>query len=417
MVLASGGQRERGFLRHMIDRQSHTVRIYARESETARWNALKKESSISLIRRIAEDSDELALRVFHETRSLFYRNGKWLRTTDFIRSLRDRIKWSGEEEAQTINMSTVTDEAYDLTLAKFYNIPGRHGRLPTSDEINDSSNGFTWNVDCRLYFKRLLTKIEATVARKNADSEMVVEEITSSVATSFVLGQYYLSLKECKRRDSSSIRYVWTVKGKKLYLFYPPHLTAKQFRTWLEENISDVNTDFTDEQNRIQDLIDQYFYHIDNVFTENLEQIEHQGYLDQNRLERREGNQFSERLRVHVAREKSENLEKLRPSLKNLGKKRIYDLVHRIFTDLEEGEYNLSEVASNFGISKATLSRFAGSDWNENKDRNRQADIPELWANTAHVLAGNPVFMETVKNSGYTDAICGILKTISPHEG
>jgi len=44
------------------------------------------------------------------------------------------------------------------------------------------------------------------------------------------------------------------------------------------------------------------------------------------------------------------------------------------------------------------------------------ADIPDLWINTAHVLAEHPEFMEIVMNTGFKDVIDNILRIIDPQE-
>ena len=139
-------------------------------------------------------------------------------------------------------------------------------------------------------------------------------------------------------------------------------------------------------------------------------------------IEYKEGNQFSDRLSDHVAKEKSENLEDLRPAIGSLGKEGVYNLVSRIFADMADEQYNLSEVARDFNLSKATLSRFAGSDWlrsgkDEDMEQLSKADIPDLWINTTRVLAENPTLMETVRNTGFGGDIDDILTIVGPKEG
>ena len=143
------------------------------------------------------------------------------------------------------------------------------------------------------------------------------------------------------------------------------------------------------------------------------------GMEDKPPIENEEGYQFSNRLSIHVAKEKSENLEELRPAIKSLGKEGVYNLVSRIFADMADEQYNLSEVARNFDLSKATLSRFAGSDWRKDEDMKElsKSDIPDLWINTARVLAENPTLMETVRNTGFGGNIDDILTVIGPKEG
>jgi len=408
----------------MTHRQTDNILPNIRESEIDRWNALKKESTLSLIRRIAEDSDELALRVFHETRTLFYRNGKWVRLAEFIISLRDGIiREQGEDEDEDedesghIYMSNVTNETYDLTLAKFYNIPSKNYEELTSSDDKFNARGFTRGVDCRFYFKRLLERIYEELSEKPNASEIDIEGKVSKIATKFVIGEFNYSKQECKRRNIRSIRYSWQVKDRVIYLYYPPHFTAQQFRGWLEENVANIDPDNPYEINRIQEIIDQKFQHSiivqgDDLENDGTQEGEEQGYIEQ-----KEGNQFSSNLRIHVAKEKSENLESLRPAIKRIGKEGVYNLVNQIFTDMADEQYNLSEVARNFNLSKATLSRFAGSEWLKDMNQLSKADIPDLWINTARVLAGQPKFMEFVMNAGFKDITDKILKMIDPQEG
>lgn len=399
----------------MDHKSSGHIHSNVHESETARLNALKKESTISLMRRIVDDSDRLALRIFHDTRTLFYYNGKWLRLAEFVITLRDRkIREKGEDESNRNYMSHVTDEAYDLTLAKFHNIPSeKHDKLISDDGTSDA-NGFTWGVDCRLYFKYLLENIDTELKKKQVTSEADIEAKVASIANGFVRRHFYLSLKECRRRDTTSIRHPWEVNGRIIYLFRPSHLTAKQFRDWLEKHITDFNPDDPYEKNRIQEIIDQKYSRGVIVPDDDPEIAKELGIIDKDRLELNEGNQFSDRLSVYVAKEKSCNLEKLRPAIKKLGKENVYNLVNRIFKDMVEEQYNLSEVARHFSLSKATLSRFAGSEWFEDRDQQSRIEIPDLWANTARVLAKHPQLMETVRTSGFAGAIEEILKMITP---
>lgn len=428
----------------MEQKHSDAIHPNVREPEMTQWNALKKESTISLLRRIVQDSDTLALKVFHETRTLFYRNGKWVRLTEFVRSLKESsLRGAGEDIPTHIDMGKASDNAYDLTLAKFYNIPSQDLKSVKEDSSASDNNGFTWNVDCRFYFKQLLKNIDEDLSKKPIISEADIEEKVASIITRFVIRHFHLSMKESKRRDTTSIRYAWEVGGRIIYLFYPSYLTAKQFRKWLEDNVTDINPDAPDEKNRIQKIIDQKYpcgadIRVDDPKTFEDPEMEDNpgiGYKEGSRssnklsldfamedkywIEHTEGNQFSDSLRLYVAKEKSEHLDDLRPAIRNLGKEVVYNLVNRIFMDIADEQYNLSEVASNFNLSKATLSRFAGSDWLKDEDMEQlsKADIPDLWINTARVLAEHTNLMETVKNTQYSSIIDDILTIVSPKEG
>ena len=57
-------------------------------------------------------------------------------------------------------------------------------------------------------------------------------------------------------------------------------------------------------------------------------------------------------------------------------------------------------LAKDFGLSKSTFSRFAGSRW-----LNSKKAIPDLWLNTAHVLSTYPVFQEVAKETGVWEQV------------
>jgi hypothetical protein len=428
----------------MEHKHSDTIHPNILDFETTRFNSLKKESTVSLMRRIVDNSDTLAVKVFHEMRRLFYRSGKWVRLAEFVRALKDSsVGGAREEKSAFINMSEVSDSAYDLTLAKFRNIPSQN-----LNPVMTDNKGFTWNVDCRKYFKALLEKIDTTLNEEKITSEIDIENRVAEIAMGFVIGHFDLSMKECKRRDTTSTRYVWEVGGRKIYLFRPSHLTAGQLRKWLEDNIADINPDAPHEQDRIQAMIDkkhpcgatirtddheileaqerdnelwsdQKYPSGTSVQADDPEIVDEPGMEDKPSIEYNEGSQFSARLSVYVAKEKSENLNALRPAIGILGKEGVHDLVIRIFEDMEDGQYNLSKVARDFTLSKATLSRFAGSDWRKDEDMKQlsKEDIPDLWINTSRVLAENTALMETVKSTKYFGVIDDILAIVGPKEG
>ena len=106
-----------------------------------------------------------------------------------------------------------------------------------------------------------------------------------------------------------------------------------------------------------------------------------------------------------MANEKAENINKQRSAIRALGRERLMELIHRIFDGIGCEGHNDVTVARDFGLSKATLSRFAGSRWRDVKKA-----IPDLWLNTAHVLATNPVFREVVEQTGVWDQIKATLE-------
>ena len=98
---------------------------------------------------------------------------------------------------------------------------------------------------------------------------------------------------------------------------------------------------------------------------------------------------------IAVADEKARNISFQRPSIRELGQDRLRSMVLEIFDALQEDEIEDGRMADKYGLSKATFSRFAGVRWQDGN-----GIIPDLWCNTAHVLAGHPVFNEAAQESG-----------------
>ena len=117
---------------------------------------------------------------------------------------------------------------------------------------------------------------------------------------------------------------------------------------------------------------------------------------------------FGSSLAQVVAEEKTAHIDEQRQAIKNLGRKMLKDLILKIFESAEDGNITDAELARKFGLSKATYSRFAGSRWHKSKE----SSPPDLWVNTAQVLAMDPDFKETVKAAGAWQQIQSVLKTV-----
>ena len=64
-------------------------------------------------------------------------------------------------------------------------------------------------------------------------------------------------------------------------------------------------------------------------------------------------------------------------------------------------------IANEFGISKATYSRFAGRDWKNNNN----GEVPDLWKNIAQIVTSNHILLETAISVGVKPVIDNILKS------
>ena len=383
-------------------------RANLKDLEAERSKSLTRESTVELVRRIVEDSDRLALKVFLDTRRLFRLKEKAsLLLPEFLLRLRDRL---APPQRFDIDQGKLADCTYDLTLAKYSNFPDLPQKRPDSSDYFHRATG----PDCRNYYCAFLRSMQWSMDQGKIRNQSKEESYAGKVLQNMVYNNFLRSKLECKRDTPFSIRYTWEFEGVRVTLWYPSYMTAKEFREWLKVNIKDVNPEAPNEQKRIQDLIDANLkrgYHIS---------------LDKGRMgetlgtekefpsiELHEALVFVGSLAEAVAGEKVKNSDKLRPAIKRLGKKAIKSLILQIFSDIALGEYEATQIAQHYGISKATLSRFAGSIWFEKTGDNESVTIPDLWQNTAGVLAVNHVFMETVLTSGVAgklEEVLGLIK-------
>ena len=363
---------------------------------TDQWKGLTKEPTVELIRRIAESSDRLALAVFLETRRLF-RLGEeaLLLLPDFLRKICDKMpSWKGFDTSD----GRFANCAYDLTIAKYSHFPETiaRGSKPGERPLRGM------RIDCRKYYKAFLTDFDKQRRRKKTATQAEEEVEAGRRLQRLVLRNFWWSKKECERGTSFAIRYAWKVNGATMYLWYPSHMSAREFRMWLEENVTDVNPGTPNEKKRIQALIDQNLGRGCHVSLEESGVLRVlKGKEELSTLDTQEGRMFGRNLAEAVAHEKAQNIEALRPAIKALGKGAVKNLIGEIFSEIQHGEYEITQVASRYGLSKATLSRFAGNSWFERTDGGRTISVPDLWKNTAHVLAENPVFLDTVISSGF----------------
>jgi hypothetical protein len=195
-------------------------------------------------------------------------------------------------------------------------------------------------------------------------------------------------------------------------------MKVTKFKAWLKENVKDVNPTAPNEQERIQSLIDKTFgrgYHIslDKPGVGRNLSVKEECYS----IEFYEGIAFVGSLAETVAQEKIKNINELRPAIRKLGEEKIERLILQIFLDLMKNEYNAVKIAKKYGLSKSTFSRFAGSKWVEKIGDTDTVLIPDLWRNTAKILAGSRNFMETVLTSGFACKLEKLLAYIKNQEG
>lgn len=356
----------------------------------------QKATILDLARDIFHQADRNALRELHDNRTLFNSstNGHVV-MAEFLLELKSRdiaFQWCGRD-------SVAVGLAYDLTLAKFLNLPpGRKNGLEgTADD----------SPDCRYYYKAFHDYVNQSLQKQPAATIIEIELRSAEVLQGMVTRHFYLSCLESRRRSMKLVRrYRWRVKGYSLTVWLPVQISGQECRTWLETNVGDVDPSRPGERERIQAVIDRLWARRRILSLDRLSQQE-QAVSADNGL----GRSFTdEAIDTHglagfVAQEKAENIADQRPTIRDLGPSRLKNLVTTVFESIAEDRYHAERIAGEYDLSKATFSRFAGSRWASDDDTLSDRDIPDLWRNTAHVLASHDDFVDVAKQAGVWDRV------------
>ena len=356
----------------------------------------RRLSTLDLTERIAFGSDKEALRELHDDRPLFRANGRnGLLMIDYIARLRDRELDRGPARRASID---AIEAGYDGAVAKFAYLP-----VPEAEDPQDSGPAQKLErrgPDCRCYYKAFAAYARRRLKERGHVGRIEEEALVAYWLQRFVTRHFYLSVKDGERRANRLWgRYAWRVKGGVLRLLMPRTMTGAEKRRWLEGNIQDPDPSRPGERERVQAVVD-----------ERLGPPRIVGYYD----ERMDvlGDSDSEEpspwsvvygvtthgMRKAVADEKAQDIASQRPAVRVLGKRKLRRMIRRIFEELAGGDYVDADIAREFDLSKATFSRFAGSRWPRREDDG--AGVPDLWRNTARVLANVPVFREAAKAAG-----------------
>jgi len=374
-----------------------------KDSKPHNSNSLQTISLLDLARLITADSCLAALEEFL-LRPLFRTREKpRLRLHEYLEAF--RIWASGRTYPHSKTFETA-DKAYDMTMDKFTNLPS----ASESSEQSPQSVGRKMKrpgPDCRYYWRAFLHYMEQEFANHPPGSKLEEETQAAAILQRFVLRHFSLSLLEAKRNTNEFwSRYNWRIGDHSICVWLPKFLKGKDRRAWLEKNVKDPNPTRLGERERIQRIIGARFATMAFVpLQESMGEDPTEVIIDE--LSGRSQLGFS--LACFVADEKSTDIENQRRSIKNLGAQRLKHLVLRIFEDLDAGTFEDHHIAKDFGLSKSTFSRFAGSQW-QASDTDK---IPDLWLNTAQVLSTRPEFKEAAVEAGVWGEVEKALKKYS----
>ena len=347
-------------------------------------------SLMELVERVVQHEDPDALDeilnrpLFHSQEKSRLRLSEYLETQ---RMLVPNILWG------RANTYEIADKAYDSAMDKFFNLHvkfagSRHNLQPINTIMKQTGP------DCRLYWKAFLKYLTKEFKKRPPASKIDEESKASALIQRFVKRHFFLSLLEAQRStDKFWSRYNWQLGNHSICVWLPKFLKGTQRRRWLEKNIKDPDPTSSAERKRIQKVIRSKLGTM--AFVRYQEDIGLSSAVStENQLS--SSTDFGITLGRFIAEEKSGDIDNQRRSIRKLGKEKLEMLVIRIFEDLDAGTFKDQQIAKDFGLSKATFSRFAGSRWHASAT----AAIPDLWQNTAHVLSTHPEFKEATIAAG-----------------
>ncbi len=348
----------------------------------------RRLSLLRLAMLIAHNSDKKALQELHDNRTVFYYRGdRPLRLAEFT----DKLRQSQLGRQWCNHNAQVLENAYDLTISKFSNLP---------DQEQDGQDVKLDGPDCRYYFEAFVRHAAKRMGAECYKNEAERETKMAGLLQNLVIRHFRLSCLECSRAtEELTRRYRWKVNGYIIGILLPIHIPPSQCSRWLADNIPDVDPSRPGERDRVQAAVDRLVTRQKVISLESIDQSEMIAGPSCLQLE------IEQEMTVNgladvVAEEKAQNIESQRTAIRQLGKGKLRTMIRQIFDSLARGAYEPMSIADRLGISRPTFTRFAGSRWPTEADNRTNLPIPDLWLNTAQTLAGHPAFVRAAESAG-----------------
>lgn len=339
-----------------------------------------------LFRLVGKQGDRIALKELIEHRSVFrHRSSRNLVLHEYL-SVRQRdLRYHHPELSDE-----VLDHAVDLTIDKFTSLPNGSGMMVVGTSPPQVRRK---EVDCRNYY---LAFVRLWDSLKHPASVLEAEQQAASLFQRLVDRHLTFSLREARRSTNPLVsRYRWSIDGKgSLTVSLPRVLGAGERRRWLEDHIPDPDPQRPGEKERVQTLIDSLLpvpYLVEMEDIDNLSVGEVTPF--EVAVQWEEGGVDFVNM---VACEKAASWELQRPAIATRGKEAVRFMVSTILKNRLTQAMSDEQLAYQFGLSKATYSRFAGT----RRCGAEGEEIADLWRNVAHLLASHKIFREVAQEVG-----------------
>ena len=352
-------------------------------------DAYARMDPCELMQRIC-DEDRNALSELLTNRKLIPLDGRRVTLLEWIGSRVDHPGpgWGGGD--------LIVESAQDLLLDRFTRLP-------------EHPDGGT---DCRYYYQGFVNHLPSELAQVNGRRTLRQLQEVLRRFEGYVQRHWRFCLREAWRREHKwLVSHDYHNESQEIRFYVPACIPAFDRDDWLERNFGPIDSE---SAGRVQARIDAWMDH-------DLRDREHRLRADVARDPF--GSDLNPFVLEHgwsldglaqtVAREKAGTPKRLRTSIAALGPERIGQLVMRIFSDVSAGCYHPSVVARDFGLHKSALTRFAAVHW-----RPGDAGLaPDLWLNTAQVLASQPCFHAVLQEEGLDHRVRALADSQSNDDG
>jgi len=354
---------------------------------------------VALFRLIIHRSDVKAVRELNDHRRFLWHSGERVTVAEYVYRIAETKapwEWSGRNQV-------VLDLAVDDTIDKFSNLPDARNK-GQGRSCRARGNG----PDCRYYFRALLRRLKRIFSsRFELMSEVEKDLAIARVFPKFARWQLARSCREFRRRECRHVsRFTFETENGKLTVLLPVAIKGAQRRQWVEKHVGRIDPSRPCERERVQEAIDRAVARRRIVSLNALEESVGQLAVFESQLPwSLEHGVSAKGLVETVALEKGTNIQRLRPSLQTLCPADVRRLVQTILMDMASDCYKPAGIGREFGLSKSCITRFAGPNWLEGGAE----AVPDLFRNTAWVLARSPVFLAAADAAG---VLPGVLEAI-----
>jgi hypothetical protein len=349
----------------------------------------KSLSIFELIKRISIHEDHNALNNLLSFRKLLIINGNRIILPEYLKQLRENKFYP---YLNISNHETKLDEKLDLindrTLQKF-SVLKKYSKKIDGPYCNNQYNELYKQLNDYYKSEKTISQLDLELKAESLFKGMVIRHLK------------YSWLEVCRKTNRLYQRYRWVLAKGVIELMKPVSIKGREFTKWLEEHIENPDPSNKGEKYRIQNAVDNWFGHSSEIDYESIVYRQNDKIDPNIDIER-----YPENFTTLIANEKSTNINKLRPSIRSLGKIKLKMFISKILDNIVYDEDKDISIAKEFGLSKAAYSRFAGKNWKNNND----GEVPDLWKNIAQIITSDPIFLELAISLGINTDIDSILK-------